>query len=72
MRVGNGHAGTSQLPAPLVRTAAITDSPGRNRPTVAWPGSSTIFTGTRCTIFVKLPVALSGGNSANCDPLAGS
>ncbi len=33
--------------------------------------SSTIFTGTRCTILVKLPVALSGGSSANSRPLAG-
>ena len=31
-----------------------------------------IFTGRRCTIFVKLPVALSGGNKANCEPLAGA
>ena len=55
----------------FVRTVAITDSPGRSRSAVAWPASSTIFTGTRCTIFVKLPVALSGGNNANCEPLAG-
>ena len=34
--------------------------------------SSAILTGTRCTTFVKLPVALSGGRSANCDPLAGA
>ena len=33
--------------------------------------SSTIFTGMRCTILVKLPVALSGGSSANSSPLAG-
>ena len=29
------------------------------------------MTGTRCTILVKLPVALSGGSSANSRPLAG-
>src|SRR6266852_77451 len=58
-------------PALLVRTVAITDRPGRNRVTIACPPSSTIFTGKRCTIFVKLPVALSGGNNANCEPLAG-
>ena len=29
-------------------------------------------TGTRCTIFVKLPVAFSGGSSENCDPDAGA
>ena len=27
-------------------------------------------TGTRCTTFVKLPVALSGGSSANFEPVA--
>ena len=58
-------------PPPFVWTIAITDSPGRNRLAIAWPGSNTIFTGIRCTIFVKLPVALSGGNNANCEPLAG-
>jgi hypothetical protein len=26
----------------------------------------------RCTTLVKLPVALSGGSSANCEPLAGA
>jgi len=31
-----------------------------------------ILTGTRCVTFVKLPVALSGGSKANCDPLAGA
>ncbi len=35
-------------------------------------GSSTIFTGTRCTILVKLPVAFSGGSSANCAPVPGA
>ena len=34
-------------------------------------GSSTILTGMRCAILVKLPVALSGGSRLNCDPLAG-
>jgi 2-keto-4-pentenoate hydratase/2-oxohepta-3-ene-1,7-dioic acid hydratase in catechol pathway len=29
-------------------------------------------TGTRWTILVKLPVALSGGNRLNCAPLAGA
>jgi hypothetical protein len=28
-------------------------------------------TGIRCTTLVKFPVALSGGNSAKVDPLAG-
>ena len=29
-------------------------------------------TGTRCTILVKLPVALSGGSSENTEPEAGA
>jgi hypothetical protein len=45
--------------------------PGRSWCSGSWPGSSTIFTGTRCTILVKLPVALSGGSRANSRPLAG-
>ena len=28
----------------------------------------TIFTGTRCTIFTKLPVAFSGGNAVKREP----
>ena len=34
--------------------------------------SSAILTGMRCTTLVKLPVALSGGSSANSWPLAGA
>ena len=37
----------------------------------AGSSSSTIFTGMRWTTLVKLPVALSGGSSANSWPLAG-
>ena len=55
----------------LVSTVGSTDMPGRSRPVRLW-SSSTIFTGTRCTILVKLPVALSGGSSANSRPLAGA
>src|SRR5262249_31030029 len=44
---------------------------GRSTLAVNWVGSRTIFTGMRCTTFVKLPVALSGGSSANSCPLAG-
>ena len=40
----------------------VTDIPGRRSPDSAVSGSSTIFTGMRCTILVKLPVALSGGS----------
>src|SRR6185312_17515503 len=54
----------------LVFTVGTVDMPGRSRPLRRW-SSSTIFTGTRCTILVKLPVALSGGSSANSRPLAG-
>ncbi|MEH2561921.1 hypothetical protein V1289_001548 [Bradyrhizobium sp. AZCC 2289] len=54
----------------MVLTVGTADMPGRSRPFRLWP-SSTIFTGTRCTILVKLPVALSGGSSANSRPLAG-
>ena len=49
----------------------IADNPDRNR-AVSVESSSAILTGTRCTTFVKLPVALSGGSSANCEPLAGA
>src|SRR5262249_41570593 len=54
-----------------VRTTAITDRPGRKW-FDAWFSSRMILTGTRCVTLVKLPVALSGGNRANCDPLAGA
>src|SRR5580704_8623110 len=70
-RLYSSHVRIHHSPALLVRIVAITDRPGRNRWAAAWPRSSTIFTGTRCTTFVKLPVALSGGNNANCEPLAG-
>ena len=36
------------------------------------PPSSTMRTGTRCTILVKLPVAFSGGSTLNCAPVAGA
>ncbi len=45
--------------------------PGRSTTESGLPSSSTIFTGMRCTTLVKLPVALSGGSSANSWPLAG-
>src|SRR5437868_13758439 len=31
---------------------------------------NSIFTGSFCTTFTKLPLALSGGNSANVEPVA--
>ena len=45
--------------------------PGRSTTASGLAGSSTIFTGMRWTTLVKLPVALSGGSSANSWPLAG-
>ena len=45
--------------------------PGRRTTAAALPGSRVILTGMRCTTLVKLPVALSGGSSANSCPLAG-
>jgi hypothetical protein len=45
-----------------VRITATTERPGRSRSNPAWFASRTIFTGTRCVTFVKLPVALSGGS----------
>src|SRR6185437_8227963 len=56
--------------AALVSMVGSTDMPERSRPASA-SSSNTIFTGMRCTILVKLPVALSGGSSANSRPLAG-
>ena len=56
----------------LVSTVAVTDMPGRSSPRSGSFGSIAIFTGMRCTILVKLPVALSGGSSANSWPLAGA
>src|SRR5262249_9622242 len=54
-----------------VSIVATTDMPGRNNVANSGSGSRTIFTGMRWTTFVKLPVALSGGNSENCAPEAG-
>lgn len=44
----------------LTSTVEITDIPTRSRLSIFSFGSMTIFTGTRCTILVKFPVALSG------------
>ena len=46
--------------------------PGRSSTAAPLSASSAIFTGMRCTTLVKLPVALSGGSSANSWPLAGA
>jgi len=52
-------------------TAVSTDMPGRARAALASRGLNRMRTVKRRTIFVKLPVALSGGISANSDPAAG-
>ena len=60
------------LPAPLpTSTVASTDRPGRRRGSSGSSPASLIRTGTRCTTLVKLPVAFSGGSSANCAPVRG-
>src|SRR5581483_4702452 len=55
-----------------VSTVATTDMPGRSLPRSGSSASSAIFTGTRCTILVKLPVAFCGGSSENSAPEAGA
>jgi len=52
-------------------TAVSTDMPGLARAALASRGLNRMRTVKRLTIFVKLPVALSGGISANSDPAAG-
>jgi hypothetical protein len=55
-----------------VSIVGSTDMPGRSRPNSGSFLSMSILTGMRWTILVKLPVALSGGSSANSSPLAGA
>src|ERR1700722_5416624 len=64
------HFGDAAGSAP-VSIRASADIPGRTSVPSAGCGSSTIFTGMRCTTLVKLPVALSGGSSANVLPVPG-
>jgi hypothetical protein len=52
-------------------TAASTDMPGRARAALASRVLKRMRTVKRRTILVKLPVALSGGTSANSAPAAG-
>jgi hypothetical protein len=54
---------------PLI-TDTFTLIPGRNFAIVLYP-FILILTGTRCTTFTKLPVALSGGSNENLAPVAG-
>ena len=46
--------------------------PARSRFCRATSFGTRTRTGSRCTILVKLPVALSGGSSVNTEPAAGS
>ena len=55
-----------------VWTVATTDRPGRRSRFCSARGAKPMRTVTRCTILVKLPVALSGGSSENCEPDAGA
>ena len=55
----------------LVFTLTTTDMPGRSSPSRATSAGTRMRTGRRCTILVKLPVALSGGSSENTAPDAG-
>jgi hypothetical protein len=48
------------------------DDDRQSRPQRALSSSSTMRTGTRCTILVKLPVAFSGGMTLNWAPVAGA
>ena len=52
-------------------TAVSTDMPGQARAALASRGLKRMRTVKRRAIFVKLPVALSGGTNANSDPAAG-
>ena len=58
-----------KMPGARVSMLGSTDMPARS------PAAAGLVelmrTGMRCTILVKLPVALSGGSSANSSPLAG-
>ena len=60
-----------RAPALWSRWSGSPTCPGAIRVS-CWRRSSAILTGMRCTTLVKLPVALSGGSSANSWPLAGA
>src|SRR5262249_46323171 len=55
----------------LVFTLTTTDMPGRRTCCRATSVGMRMRTGSRWTILVKLPVALSGGSSENTEPEAG-
>ena len=58
--------------ASRVCTVATTERPGCRSNAFKASGANLTRTATRCTTLVKLPVALSGGSSENCDPEAGA
>ena len=69
----SGSRGASEATAPgLVLTSTTTDMPGRSSPRSATSAGTRTRTASRCTILVKLPVALSGGSSENTEPEAGA
>ena len=49
-------------------TVGTTETPSGMAMSGGMPLSITILTGTRCTIFTKLPVAFSGGKAVNFEP----
>src|SRR5262249_49495568 len=55
----------------FVTTVAVTLMPGRSGCAASAAPSTAMRTGMRCTTFVKLPVALSGGSSEKRAPVAG-
>src|SRR3984893_12836233 len=55
----------------LVSTVAYTDMPARSRFCLATSFGTRMRTGSRCTILVKVPVALYGGSRVNTEPAAG-
>ena len=56
----------------LVSTLTTTDMPGRSSPCSATAAGTSMRTGRRWTILVKLPVALSGGSKEKTEPEAGA
>ena len=55
-------------PRHFSRTVGTTEMPSGSGRFGSRPLSMTIFTGTRCTIFTKLPVAFSGGKAVKREP----
>ena len=53
-------------------TLTVTERPGRSTLASGASAGNAMRTGTRWTILVKLPVALSGGSRLNCAPVAGA